>query len=197
MCVSPAVIAVVNRIVSKFVPLDGYSLVVAFNTGLQQLDFSSLETISSGGLIFFNNPDLCYVGNFSTYLENPPECISTTLPPRFLPARRDPQMCSEFMLMRLTCDSEKCSIWSHHCCVRKFHVDYKYRNSDATATIFFLGMFWCGYYSVAFIFFWKASTHQRRLDKVHTATLIQHFECSDVIMWGKECRRLLLSNHFS
>jgi len=68
-----------------------YSLVVAFNSALQELDLSSLETISGAGVLAHNNPLLCYVGNLSTYLTNPSEqnkCITSS-------HRRDPQTCSE------------------------------------------------------------------------------------------------------
>ena len=67
-----------------------YSLVVARNSALQELDFSSLETISGGGVLVFNNPQLCYVGNLSMYLTNPSEqhqCV--------VAHRKDPQTCSE------------------------------------------------------------------------------------------------------
>ena len=67
-----------------------YSLVVAINNALQELDLSSLETISGGGVLAFSNPQLCYVGNLSTYLTDPSEqhqCIVLD--------RRDPQTCSE------------------------------------------------------------------------------------------------------
>ena len=70
---------------------DDYSLVVALNPQLRQLDLSSLETIGGGGLFFFNNPQLCYVGNFSTYLDNPTaqhQCVVS-------PFRKDPQTCCE------------------------------------------------------------------------------------------------------
>jgi len=70
-----------------------YSLVVARNSALQELDLSSLESISGGGVLVFNNPQLCYVGNLSMYLTNPSEqhqCIVTS-------HRRDPQTCSEHM----------------------------------------------------------------------------------------------------
>ena len=70
---------------------DDYSLVVALNPQLRQLDLSSLETISGGGLFYFNNPRLCYVGNFSTYLDNPTaqhQCVVS-------PFRKDPQTCCE------------------------------------------------------------------------------------------------------
>ena len=74
---------------------DEYSLVVALNPQLQQLDLSSLETISGGGLFFFNNSQLCYVGNFSTYLDNPTaqhQCVVS-------PFRKDPQTCCEYTII--------------------------------------------------------------------------------------------------
>ena len=76
---------------------DDYSLAVAQNLQLWQLDLSSLETISGGGLFFFNNPQLCYVGNFSTYLDNPTsqhQCVVS-------PFRKDPQTCSEYTIIIL------------------------------------------------------------------------------------------------
>ena len=74
---------------------DDYSLVVAQNLQLWQLDLSSLETISGGGMLFFNNPQLCYVGNFSTYLDNlnaQHQCVVS-------PFRKDPQTCSEYTII--------------------------------------------------------------------------------------------------
>ena len=70
-----------------------YSLVVYQNNQLQELDLSSLETISGGGVLIVDNPQLCYVGNLSMYLTNPSEqhqCITSS-------HRRDPQTCSEHM----------------------------------------------------------------------------------------------------
>ena len=70
---------------------DDFSLVVVLNSQLREIDLSSLESISGGGILYFNNPQLCYVGNFSTYIENPTaqhQCIVS-------PFRRDPQTCSE------------------------------------------------------------------------------------------------------
>ena len=67
-----------------------YSLVVARNSALQELDLSSLDSISGGGVLVFSNPQLCYVGNLSMYLTNPSQqhqCIVLD--------RRDPQTCSE------------------------------------------------------------------------------------------------------
>jgi len=67
-----------------------YSLVVARNSQLQELDLSSLESISGGGVLIFNNPQLCFLGNVSMYLTNPSQqhqCIVLD--------RRDPQTCSE------------------------------------------------------------------------------------------------------
>ena len=80
-----------NSVFFIFSHADEYSLVLAVNS-LQQIDFSSLETISNGGIIVFNNFDLCYTGNFSTYLDNPSEqqqCIGSP--------RRDEQTCSEYL----------------------------------------------------------------------------------------------------
>ena len=71
--------------------VDNFSVVLARNLQLQQIDLSSLETISGGGVLFFRNPQLCYVGNFSMYLDNQTtqhQCIIS-------PFRRDPQGCSE------------------------------------------------------------------------------------------------------
>ena len=70
---------------------DDFSLVVARNPQLREIDLSSLESISGGGILYFNNSQLCYVGNFSTYIENQTaqhQCIVS-------PFRRDPQTCSE------------------------------------------------------------------------------------------------------
>ena len=71
--------------------VDDFSVELSLNLQLQQIDLSSLETISGGGVLFFRNPQLCYVGNFSTYLDNQTtqhQCIIS-------PFRRDPQGCSE------------------------------------------------------------------------------------------------------
>ena len=64
---------------------------LARNENLRQIDLSSLETISGGGVLSFNNPQLCYVGNLTTYLDGQTtqhQCIIS-------PFRRDPQECSE------------------------------------------------------------------------------------------------------
>ena len=54
-----------------------------------EIDLSSLEEIRGGGLVFFNNPQLCYTGNFSTYLTDASahQCISSP--------RRDADECSK------------------------------------------------------------------------------------------------------
>ena len=54
----------------SFVPADEYSLVLALNSDLQEIDLSSLETIRGAGIVFFNNPELCYTGDLSIYLED-------------------------------------------------------------------------------------------------------------------------------
>ena len=72
---------------------DDYSVSILRNARLQQIDLSSLESISGGGLLFLGNPELCYVGNLSMYLDDPtaqPQCLSRTQP-----FRKDPQTCSE------------------------------------------------------------------------------------------------------
>ena len=77
---------------------DDFSLVVASNLQLREIDLSSLESISGGGILYSANPQLCYVGNFSTYVENPTtqhQCIVS-------PFRRDPQMCSESCVLYYT-----------------------------------------------------------------------------------------------
>jgi len=71
--------------------VDDYSLLIFRNLQLWQIDLSSLESISGGGVFFFNNPQLCYVGNLTTYLGDQTtqhQCIVA-------PSRRDPQACSE------------------------------------------------------------------------------------------------------
>ena len=71
--------------------VDDFSVVLAHNLQLRQIDLSSLESISGGGVLVFNNPQLCYVGNLTTYLDNQTtqhQCIVA-------PSRRDPQICSE------------------------------------------------------------------------------------------------------
>ena len=45
-----------------------FSLIIAFNSHLREIDFSSLEEIRGGGFVMFGNPQLCYTGNFSNYL---------------------------------------------------------------------------------------------------------------------------------
>ena len=72
---------------------DDYSLSILRNTRLQQIDLSSLESISGGGLLFLGNPELCYVGNLSMYLDDPttqPQCLGMSQP-----FRKDTQTCSE------------------------------------------------------------------------------------------------------
>ena len=60
-----------------------------------EIDLSSLEEIR-GGLLFFNNPQLCYTGNFSTYLTDASahQCISSSTPPR-----RDADECSKYSIL--------------------------------------------------------------------------------------------------
>ena len=80
-----------SLLLKKFSHVDDFSVVLALNENLRQIDLSSLESISGGGVLYFNNPKLCYVGNFSTYLENQTtqhQCIIS-------PFRKDPQACSE------------------------------------------------------------------------------------------------------
>ena len=71
--------------------VDDFSVELSLNLQLQQIDLSSLESISSGGVLSFNNPQLCYVGNLTTYLDNPTAQHQCIVPP----FRRDPQACSE------------------------------------------------------------------------------------------------------
>ena len=71
--------------------VDDFSVVLVRNLQLRQIDLSSLEGISGGGVFSFNNPHLCYVGNLSTYLDSQTtqhQCIISL-------SRRDPQTCSE------------------------------------------------------------------------------------------------------
>ena len=59
---------------------------------LQSIDLSSLQQIQYGGYVLGNNPQLCYVGNFSRYLTDNTSTVclsSSTLP------RRDPAACSK------------------------------------------------------------------------------------------------------
>ena len=93
--VPPPKLVQLIEIFKLFFNADEYSLVVTLNLQLQQLDLSSLETISGGGLFFFNNPQLCYVGNFRTYLDNPTaqhQCVVS-------PFRKDPRMCCEYIII--------------------------------------------------------------------------------------------------
>ena len=59
---------------------------------LQSIDLSSLQQIQYGGYVLGNNPQLCYVGNFSRYLTNSASavCLSSAIQPR-----RDPAACSK------------------------------------------------------------------------------------------------------
>ena len=59
---------------------------------LQSIDLSSLQQIQYGGYVLGNNPQLCYVGNFSRYLTDNTStvCTSTSIVPR-----RDPVACSK------------------------------------------------------------------------------------------------------
>lgn len=68
-----------------------FTLLIAMNSNLREIDFSSLEEIRGGGFVLFNNPQLCYAGNFSNYLADPSatQCIS-----KRVPARKDPETCS-------------------------------------------------------------------------------------------------------
>ena len=93
---------------------------VAVNSRLQQLDLSSLESISSGGLLFYQNPQLCYVGNLSTYLDNPLEqyqCIGSTAHHHFQPARRDPQTCSKWETERESVFGADNAAGMNECCI--------------------------------------------------------------------------------
>ena len=59
---------------------------------LQSIDLSSLQQIQYGGYVLGNNPQLCYVGNFSRYLTDNTStvCTSTIIVPR-----RDPVACGK------------------------------------------------------------------------------------------------------
>ena len=47
---------------------DIYSFVL-LNNSFSQIDLSSLEEISNGGVVWNQNVNLCYVGNFSLYVD--------------------------------------------------------------------------------------------------------------------------------
>ena len=55
-----------SLLLKKFSHVDDFSVVLALNENLRQIDLSSLESISGGGVLYFNNTKHCYVGNFST-----------------------------------------------------------------------------------------------------------------------------------
>jgi len=79
---------------------------------LQELDLSSLETISGGGVLAFNNPQLCYVGNLSRYLTNPSEQHQC-----FVSDRRDPQTCSENTVNLLIYNTGICNFYLLAMCI--------------------------------------------------------------------------------
>ena len=47
-----------------------YSIIIE-SPNLVSIDLSSLESISNGGIILNDNPNLCYIGNLSFYLTDP------------------------------------------------------------------------------------------------------------------------------
>ena len=66
-----------------------YSIIIE-SPDLVSIDLSSLESISNGGILLNNNPDLCYIGNLSFYLTDPSQhvCLLND-------TRRDNDSCSK------------------------------------------------------------------------------------------------------
>ena len=80
----------------SFTNADVYSLALLSNE-FQQIDLSSLEEISYGGVVWSNNRNLCYVGDLGLYvnretLNNTGEFFAECLTPS---RRRDNDTCSE------------------------------------------------------------------------------------------------------
>lgn len=63
------------------VPLD-FSLIIAGNPDLVEIDFSSLEEIRGGSYAWVSNPNLCFTGNYSNYLVDQTETLCVGSPRR-------------------------------------------------------------------------------------------------------------------
>ena len=51
-----------------------YSIIIE-SPSLVSIDLSSLESISNGGIILGDNPNLCYIGDLSFYLTDPSQHV--------------------------------------------------------------------------------------------------------------------------
>ena len=67
-----------------------YSIIIE-SPGLVSIDLSSLESISNGGILLNDNPDLCYIGNLSFYLTDPSQHICL-----LNDTMRDNDLCSKY-----------------------------------------------------------------------------------------------------
>ena len=46
------------------------AVIIQGNTNLTSIDLSSLQEVCGGSVVVFNNPQLCYIGEFNHYLKN-------------------------------------------------------------------------------------------------------------------------------
>ena len=51
-------------------PSNPVAVLINGNNNMTSLDLSSLKKVCGGSVVMFNNPQLCYVGEFSYYVEN-------------------------------------------------------------------------------------------------------------------------------
>ena len=77
---------------------DVYSLAILYNS-FSQIDLSSLEEVGYGGVFWFQNNDLCYVGDLGLYVNrdtfNGTGTLAVECPSPSNPRRRDSDTCSE------------------------------------------------------------------------------------------------------
>ena len=46
------------------------AVIIQGNRNVASIDLSSLQEVCGGSVVMFNNPQLCYIGEFNQYLKN-------------------------------------------------------------------------------------------------------------------------------
>ena len=49
---------------------DPVAVIIQGNRNLTSIDLSSLQEVCGGSVVMFNNPQLCYIGEFDLYMKN-------------------------------------------------------------------------------------------------------------------------------
>ena len=78
------------------IPNNPVALIIQGNLNLLSLDLSSLRQICGGSVVMFNNPQLCFVGDFDLFLSN-----STQVTCRGNQFARDSEQCGNFYCLSL------------------------------------------------------------------------------------------------